>query len=285
MRFPKRAERIEQKMQIELPEIVAIGIYNTQSVVRNKDVTKNRKTDMFEIEMPIEKGGISYIDEQFYPIDPHRMICAKPGQIRHTKLPYKCYYIHMIVKEGTLRDILMQIPSFIPIATQERYESTFIHMQKLFEKGLEEDALLLQSELLALIHALHTEAAAWAEKNCGTSVGKEITEILIPYIRENITADLSLAALANKVHLSPNYLHNRFKASTGKTLRDFVEEVRIKAAVNLLVSTSLTLTEIAYRCGFSSQSYFSMVFKRRMHQTPRDYVKEESARYFKLNRI
>ena len=266
-------------MSILLPEIVAIGVYNTQTAVKNKDVTKNRRTDMFEIEMPIEEGGISYIDEHAMPILPHRMICAKPGQVRHTKLPYKCYYIHMMVKEGTLYDILTALPSFIPIKETEKYREIFTRLQKYFDRGLAEDEIILHSLILSLIYSLRADAQITLKEG-GGRCNREITESLIAYIKENITADLSLGALAKKVHLSPTYLHSRFKASTGKTLRDFVEEQRIKTAANLLISTNLTLAEIAYRCGFSSQSYFSMAFKRRMKKTPREYVKEVSMRYF-----
>lgn len=59
-----------------------------------------------------------------------------------------------------------------------------------------------------------------------------------------------------------------------KTLREYVEEQRIRRAVNLLVGTDLTLSEIAYECGFSSQSYFSYVFKERMKTTPRAYARD-----------
>ena len=77
-------------MDIILPEIVAAGIYNSQIAVKDRAITKNRKATMFEIEIPIEEGGISYIASEERHISPDIVICAKPGQIRHTKLPFKC---------------------------------------------------------------------------------------------------------------------------------------------------------------------------------------------------
>lgn len=74
--------------------------------------------------------------------------------------------------------------------------------------------------------------------------------------------------------LSPIHFHNCFKSAVGKTLHEYVEEQRIKVAVNLLLTTDLTLTQIAFQCGFSSQSYFSYVFKRKMQTTPRKYVEQ-----------
>ena len=75
-------------MELKLPDIVAIGIYNSTFAVKNKVITKNRKTTMFEIEIPIEKGGVSYINSDNMAIEPDMIICAKPGQMRCTKLPF-----------------------------------------------------------------------------------------------------------------------------------------------------------------------------------------------------
>ena len=84
-------------MEIILPEIVATGIYNLKIPSKNKMITNNRKTTMFEIEIPIESGGFSYINSNEMPIEPNMIICAKPGQVRNTRFPFKCYYIHMIL--------------------------------------------------------------------------------------------------------------------------------------------------------------------------------------------
>jgi AraC-like DNA-binding protein len=62
-------------------------------------------------------------------------------------------------------------------------------------------------------------------------------------------------------------------------LREFVEEQRLQKAINLLISTDMTLSEIAYECGFSSQSYFSSVFKQKMKITPREYAKKIQQKY------
>ena len=71
---------------MDLPNLVAAGIYDSRIATKNIAISKNRKTTMFEIELPMESGGISYIDNEARKIEPNLIICAKPGQIRHTKL-------------------------------------------------------------------------------------------------------------------------------------------------------------------------------------------------------
>jgi hypothetical protein len=82
---------------IVLPKIVSTGIFNAQHLIKTSSLTKTRKTVMFEIELPISEGGISYIDGSSHPITENLVICAKPGQTRHSRLPFMCYFLHIIV--------------------------------------------------------------------------------------------------------------------------------------------------------------------------------------------
>ncbi|MBQ2696850.1 MAG: helix-turn-helix transcriptional regulator [Clostridia bacterium] len=266
-------------MHLVLPEIVAVGIYNSRLAVKDKKVTKNRKTTMFELEIPIQKGGISYIDAEAVSIEPDLLICAKPGQIRHTRLPFTCYYVHMIVREGLLYDVLMELPSFFKTEKLEVYKKLFKKLAECYGSGVEEDELLLQSLILELVHMLKRDSARENRlKNVRRSNDVMIDKV-IKYIKENLQADLSLDAIAAYVNLSSIHFHNFFKTTTGKTLHSFVEEQRIKKASNLLVTTDWTLTRISEECGFSSQSYFSYAFKRKMHMTPREFAKTALNRY------
>ena len=266
-------------MDIQLPEIVASGIYNTRIFAGSKTVTKNRKTTMFEIELPLEKGGISNINSEAMPIDTNMIICAKPGQLRHTKLPYKCRYIHIIIKSGSLYDMLLCTPNFIKTNRYSEYYDIFSKICYYADTNLSSDELMLQSLILRLIHTITEDSNRLKIREHTKNSNYKTVEKVVSYIQNNLTFDLSLEKTADYAGFSPIHFHNLFKASTGKTLREYVEEQRIKKAVNMLLSTDKTLTEIAHECGFSSQSYFSYAFKRRMKTTPREYVKKIHSRY------
>ncbi len=268
-------------MKLVMPEIVAIGIYNSNIAVKNKTVTNNRKTTMFELEIPIEEGGVSYINSEDFRIDTNAVICAKPGQIRHTRLPYKCYYIHMILRDGELYNILMDLPSFIKTNSYEEYCSLFLELIKYYDTSLKTDEIMLYSIILKIVHKLKSDSCNLLHRGKMKSNNFEVIDKIIKYIRENLTADLSLESLSKIACLSPVYFHNCFKAATGKNVREYVEEQKLKRAANMLVSTDKTLTDIAYLCGFSSQSYFSYAFKRKMNKTPREYAKSIFLKYEK----
>lgn len=261
-----------------LPEIVAAGIYNSQIVAKNTAISKKRKTSMFEIELPIEDGGISYIDSIPKQIDTNMIICAKPGQVRHTKFPFKCYYVHMIIHSGILYDLLMSTPDFFETDKCNIYREIFIKLVKHYSTLADSEEIILQSLLLELIYTINKDSTL-KNKNGNLTKNHSTVETSLNYIKEHLTEDLSLESVAKLMLSSPIHFHNTFKAAVGKTLRDYVEEQRIKKAVNLMLTTNYSLTQIAYECGFSSQSYFSYVFKRRMKRTPREYAKEIHSRY------
>jgi AraC-like DNA-binding protein len=264
---------------IVLPEIVSVGIYNAQLAFKNRTVSPNRKTTMFEIELPIEEGGVSYIDDTSNPITGRVVICAKPGQMRHTHLPFKCYYVHMVVTQGQLFDVLSALPNYIGLQDNSQVQEIFREMCRLSAAGLPEDLLILQSLILKLVHTLCREAPLLTKAHAPKANNEQVINRTLAYIGSNLTTTLTLEKLAEEAKFSPVYFHKLFKASTGKTLHDYIEEQRLKKAVELLISTDMTLTEIAYACGFSSQSYFSYAFKRRMGTSPRAYVKVALANY------
>jgi len=264
---------------MEYPEIVAVGIYDSKYAAKNVSISKNRKTSMFELELPLCKGGVSYIEGESTPIRPEVLICAKPGQARHTRFPYECYYVHMVVNEGTVYDMLTKLPNFFETEKREQYEVLFRKLCKHYDFLEAREEILVQSLILELIYALSEDTKNYRGLPKTVSSRHGMIEDTLHYIKENLTEDLSLENLCRRAHVSPIHFHHCFKSAVGMTLREFVEEQRIKKAINLLLTTEETLTEIAFSCGFSSQSYFSYVFKRRMKTTPRKYVWDYYHRY------
>ncbi len=264
--------------ELILPQFVSVGIYNAQIAYKNRSVSPNRKTTMFELELPIGDGGISHIDDEAYPISENEVICAKPGQTRHTRLPFKCYYIHIIVQEGQLFDLLTSLPNYIEMQDTSRVRELFSAM---YEHYRADEELMLQSLVLKLIHILCQHAPRNTSRHSPKNNHHQLIEQVLDYIHHNLSGDLRLETLCQQAGFTPIYFHKLFKASTGKKLHEYVEEQRIKKAVKLLLSTDMSLAQIAYECGFSSQSYFSYAFKRCKGVSPRSYAIKAISRYEK----
>ncbi len=82
------------------------------------------------------------------------------------------------------------------------------------------------------------------------------------YVQDHLHSDLSLAAVAEIVHVSPFHFARQFKRATGKTLHEFVLECRVDAAKRLLRRRDLSVGEVAGLAGFAQQSHLAAHFRR-----------------------
>lgn len=91
------------------------------------------------------------------------------------------------------------------------------------------------------------------------------------YIDENLSEDLTIAGIADKVNLHPNYLERLFKKAEGEPLLNYVNHQRILKAAYLLRSTNWAIEDVAYEVGFNNRQHFSKMFNRFLKMTPREY--------------
>ena len=84
--------------------------------------------------------------------------------------------------------------------------------------------------------------------------------------------DISLPALSEMFHMTPEYLCTIFKEATNETIVRYLTKIRIHhARILLMENPDLTLKEISSRCGFHSSSYFGKVFRQHVGMTPQSY--------------
>lgn len=256
--------------------LVSSGIFYSDIMRRGITVSQDRKVESYEIDVPIEAGGTSFVDGESSAIADGLVIFARPGQIRHTKFPFRCCYIHTVITDPALCALLAPLPSFIKTNRAESYREIIKKIERHASAEGAADALRVQGLLYELFYLLlsdHAEAASF------TSDKRSVIDAATEYIEASLEGDLSLSVLSHRFGFSPTYFHKLFRAVTGKTLHDYVEQARLRRAASILLSSKKTLTEISYECGFSSQSYFSYAFKRRMGITPREYAESFGRRY------
>ena len=94
---------------------------------------------------------------------------------------------------------------------------------------------------------------------------------IVSYLRIHFREQVSLAALAKEVHLTPNYVGDLFRRETGVSFTDYVQRLRLNYATNLLVSSDLPIADISVQSGFHSVSYFIRTFRLASGKTPLEY--------------
>ena len=105
---------------------------------------------------------------------------------------------------------------------------------------------------------------------------EEGSENIVSQVKRIIAENLSVGnlqrdELAAMVHVSSGYLGRIFKKETGHALTDYIIKKRIFVAKQLLIKTSLSITDISTRVGISYSSYFTKIFKEQVGVTPQEY--------------
>lgn len=90
-------------------------------------------------------------------------------------------------------------------------------------------------------------------------------------IQNDLAGDLSVASMADSVHVTPNYLSRIFKRQTGEGCNEYIVRKRIEKAKCLLETTSIKAGEIAGMVGYHDINYFSLAFKKQTGVSPTKY--------------
>lgn len=96
------------------------------------------------------------------------------------------------------------------------------------------------------------------------------------YIQSNYNEDITLDTLADEVHLNKYYLSHAFVKAYGISPINYLIELRLQRCKELLVCTDHSIAQIAQTVGFSSQSYFCTIFKKRIGLSPSKFRKTEN---------
>lgn len=100
---------------------------------------------------------------------------------------------------------------------------------------------------------------------------KEVIACVKKYIGANYGKNLSLDVLGEITHFHPAYLSKIFKDATNVNLSNYITDVRMQKAAQLLEQTDLRIYEVMEQVGYQKSQYFSKLFKDRYKATPNEY--------------
>ena len=97
-------------------------------------------------------------------------------------------------------------------------------------------------------------------------------QAMLVYLRRNAIAGAGRRELAREFHLTPEYVNQLFREYVGMSPGEVVQRERVSRAVQLLTQGKYSVTEVAFRVGFSDPQYFSRVFQQIMRRPPSSYL-------------
>lgn len=161
------------------------------------------------------------------------------------KIVKKIDYLNTISQKGLIRNLLINGTVYLILALEiEQHKYDLINDEK------NNNSLSLQ-EMEAI---------------------KDISE----FIRNYPEIQYSLKYLSKKTGLSPIKLQEGFKRMNNRTVTDFIRNVRVEVAENLIRTSELNISEIVYTIGLTSRSYFSKIFKAKYNCSPKHYQNHQN---------
>ena len=139
---------------------------------------------------------------------------------------------------------------------QEKFVQFLKVLYVLYELSISEGARVLASSSFA--HSARTQESNRVQR-------------VKQYIHDHYAEALRLDDLAELVGMSPVAFSRFFRQRTGRTLSEYIVEIRLGFAARMLVDTSKNVSEICYECGFNNLSNFNRTFKAKRNYTPRDF--------------
>lgn len=91
------------------------------------------------------------------------------------------------------------------------------------------------------------------------------------YLMKNYQSEINLNEVAEIVHMAPASVCRFFKASTGLTIFEYLNKIKIDYSCQLLLNTDLNIVDISYDCGFNNLSHFNKQFKKFIGKTPSQF--------------
>ncbi len=167
---------------------------------------------------------------------------------------------------------------------KNRNEDFFINVEKCILTGIDELKQIFLAELKVVntdcyesILQLRERAVCENEPiaaHTNDEINNSVIERALRYVAENYSKNIYISDVAEYVSLNPVYFGRLFKIYTGENFTDYLINIRLEKATELLECGNMKISEVSESVGYNNVKYFSRLFKRRTGKTPNDYKKE-----------
>lgn len=252
---------------------IQAGIFDTRISRCSERQSAPRVVRQYELEFFLDSEGVSVVNGIDHQIEVSNILVVKPGQTRYSIFPFKCYYLYLPA-EHKLASYLNSVPTTIKTKQLPVYRKLFSSIVSDFYSPLEGSELLVEANILRLVYHICASNShlPYLEDNY-------IIQQATKFIDDNYQSPICLKDIAKAVNLSPTYFRELFTSILRISPHQYLLEKRLRMAKNILMVDDLPIVDVAYMCGFSSQSYFNYVFKKETGLTPSQFKKQIHENY------
>jgi len=249
----------------------------------------------FELSFITEGSGKRIVGdsiEEFHPGDlifigpriPHVWLAEETHRQQHSGRTLESVY--MLFNQEIIPPGLTQLPEFenvrkavklsergIRITDETLNEVSSIMLQLPYMNNIKR--LMFFYEIMDLIGRSESFTYLASEEYIKTKFETTNTRIhrIHEFLMKNYQNEIDLEEVADIVHMAPASVCRFFKSSTGLTVFEYLNKIKIEYACQLLLNTDLNIVDISYDCGFNNLSHFNKQFKKFIGKTPTQFRK------------
>lgn len=222
------------------------------------------------------------LGHNIYDVSPGNAVIIPKNELHRTSAVqgkgyerYVIYFYDDTIKELCDNIIGFDFESFLSLGCLEFDPETVAvicgYLEQMQGEQAKSDEFSLAYMRNILRNVIITMLRYGKQKNCEQRDDADKIQTVAKYIRENFSDVITLESMAKMAFMENTYFSKRFKALTGFGFNEYLSETRIRAAEQLLRYSSVSVSEISEKCGFSSSNYFGDAFKRHRGYSPREY--------------
>ena len=228
------------------------------------------------IDYPARKGDLLFINYKSV----HSV--RTNGTVNYADVILKPEFIDESLRGSENAFSLLQLHAFEEFCGTIRPDNCFVHFSREEQKQIETLILLGENEVSSRSVGSHLIVDAFIKmfltlvfRKMALPMHEElgVDETLLLYLKHNCTKSLPMVQIAKKCGYSEAYFSRLFRKLTNTTYTDYLADLRIKIACELLVETRDSVDNIIYKCGFADRTKFFRKFKGKTGTTPLKYRK------------
>lgn len=219
-----------------------------------------------------EGKGIIEVEDQIYRLEKSDAFCI-PRNVRHKyyadeKEPWSILWVHF--KGDNTNYFPLEERKIVHINSRHSDNRMMVLFNLLF-RVLERNYTIGNFIYISQVLSLILSEIYFREKVDESSVQDRHVTMVIRYMYQHLSENLTLEEISEEVQLSKSYLNAVFKAQTGKSPVEFFIHLKMQEACKFLKSTDYYIYEVSSELGYTDQYYFSRIFKKVVGVSPKDY--------------
>ncbi len=226
-----------------------------------------------EVIYVIQGSTLAYADRNCIPLKEGDLFISFPNQVHYYENATHGEYYLLIVSPDILFGVknlfYENIPKQNAVHFAQNNDISFI-LNKIFEKI---EKPYSDTAIVGLINMVFAEALPYFKLKPRIKTDNTTLQNIINYCNEKYEFDITLDDIANALHISRYHISHLFNSKIGLSFSNYINNLRINKACELLEETDKKTTDISTEIGFGSIRSFNRAFLQQMDMTPIQYRK------------